>query len=84
MDPKEHEELKAAHAKLEQSLAESERAQGTLEKGKAELLRAKTALEKEKNDSTTQNVKMQSMVSNERAGTVLVYNPWRDCCSRTC
>lgn len=62
VDPKDHEELKAAKAKLEQDLVESERAKEALQKGKAELLRSKAAVEKERDDANTIKGKMLATV----------------------
>lgn len=68
MDPKEHEELKAAYAKLEQSLAETQKAKEALDSQRAEALRAKAAVEKEKNDAVTVKGKMLTAVSGMFGG----------------
>ena len=62
MDPKEHEEVVAEKQKLEQSLADSEKAKGLLESSKAELIRAKGAVEKQRDDANAMKSKNAAQV----------------------
>lgn len=62
MDPKDHEEVVAENQKLEQSLADSEKAKGLLESSKAELIRTKAAVEKQRDDANAMKSKIATQV----------------------
>lgn len=63
VDPKDHEQVKAEKAKLEQSLAEVERVKAVLERTKAELVKSKAAVEKERDEANSSKAKVVSQVS---------------------
>lgn len=67
MDPKDHEELKAEKAKLDQSLAEAEHAKVALEKSTVELMRVKIMTEKERDEANIIKARVLAQVGGSYA-----------------